>query len=120
NEESIVKSCSALNIELLRKYGSFKSAIFMGLGEGTLVDAIGREFCEATVVEASDRLVAQARVRFAASPTIKLVNAYFETYEQPSEHQVSCVLGNHVLEHLDNPGIVLQKTRAWLTPGGLA
>jgi SAM-dependent methyltransferase len=120
NELSIVKSCAALNLEMVGKYGRFDSAIFMGLGEGALLEALGPSFDEAVVLEGSDILVAQARHRFGPLPKIRLVNTYFETYEPPAGKKVSCLLGNHVLEHLDDPVAVLRRSRDWLAPSGVA
>ena len=37
NEQSIVNTCAMLNIEMVEKYSRFDSAIFMGLGEGSLL-----------------------------------------------------------------------------------
>ena len=120
NEQSIVNTCAMLNIEMVEKYSRFDSAIFMGLGEGSLLERIGPRFDEIVVVEASDLLIAQAQKRFAGLGGVHLVNSYFENYETPPKHKVSCILGNHVLEHLNDPVEVLRKSLGWLKADGIS
>jgi SAM-dependent methyltransferase len=65
-------------------------------------------------------LVVQDRERFSVIPGLRVVNGYFESYDLDRRDRVLCVLGNHVLEHVDDPVEVLKKTRTWLLPDGLA
>ena len=108
-----------LNIEMVGKHSRFDSAIFMGLGEGSLLERIGPRFDEFVVVEASDLLITQAQKRFAGLGGMHLVNSYFENYEPLPKHKVSCILGNHVLEHLNDQVEVLRKSFGWLKPDGI-
>lgn len=120
NAQVIGNSCAAMNLEMIEKYGTFDSAIFMGLGDGSLLEQIGPRFKALAVVEAADVLVLEARRRFAAMQNLQFVTSYFEAYAPASNRQGACILGNHVLEHLDNPVEVLSKTRSWLRPDGIA
>ena len=120
NEQSIVNSCALLNFEMVEKHGRFDSAIFMGLGEGSLLERIGPRFTELCVVEASDVLIEQAKNRFASMRGLHLVHSFFENYKPNPENMVSCVLGNHVLEHLDDPVKVLHKSLGWLKSDGIS
>ena len=120
NAQIIGNSCTAINLEMLEKHGSFDSAIFLGLGDGHLLENIGPRFKSLIVIEASDVLLTQARVRFSSLPALQLVNSYFEAYEPTPGQKVTCILGNHVLEHLDEPVSVLRKTRSWLRSDGVA
>jgi trans-aconitate methyltransferase len=120
NEQSIVNTCAMLNIEMVEKHSRFDSAIFMGLGEGSLLERIGPRFEKIVVVEASDLLIAQAQKRFAGLRGMHLVNSYFEKYEPVRKHKVSCILGNHVLEHLNDPVEVLRKSLGWLSADGIS
>jgi len=99
NAQIIGNSCAAMNLEMLEKYGRLDSAIFMGLGDGSLLELIGQRFEKLIVLEASDLLVTTARERFAGLSGLQLVNSYFEAYEPEEQGKVSCILGNHVLEH---------------------
>ena len=120
NEQSIVNTCAMLNMEMVGKYGQFDSAIFMGLGEGSLLERMGPRFEACFVVEASDFLIARARERFAGLRGMHLINSYFENYEPAHGQEASFILGNHVLEHLTDPVDVLRKTLRWLKPNGIA
>ena len=120
NAQIMGSSCEAINSEMLDKYGTLDSAVFMGLGDGSLLERIGPRFAKVTVVEASDVLVENARQRFAHLLGLQLINAYFEAFEVMSEEKVSCILGNHILEHVNDPIEVLRKSRDWLLPEGIA
>jgi SAM-dependent methyltransferase len=120
NARIMGSSCAAINREMLETFGRPTSAIFMGLGDGTLVERLAPSFERSTVVEASDKLVVEAQMRFSTIPGLAMVNAYFESYDLEPKDRVSCVLGNHVLEHVDDPVKVLRKSRGWLKPDGIA
>jgi len=120
NAQIIGNSCTAINLEMLEKHGRFDSAIFLGLGDGHLLESIGPRFASITVVEGSDQLITQGRGRFGALRGLNLINAYFEAYEPQPGAMVSCILANHVLEHLDDPVSVMRRTRSWLRPDGIA
>lgn len=120
NAQIIGSSCAAVNLEMLEKHGSFSSAVFMGLGDGSLLEQIGPRFSKITVLEASDYLVAQARRQFGGMRGLEIVSTYFEAYQPAPEQKVSCILGNHVLEHLDDPVQVLRRSLGWLKTDGIA
>jgi SAM-dependent methyltransferase len=120
NAQIMGASCANINRELLEKFGESDSAIFMGLGDGTLVERIAPRFKRSLVVEASDLLVDEARTRFANIAGLKVISSFFESFETSPAEKVSCVLGNHVLEHVDEPVHVLRKTQEWLSPRGIA
>jgi len=90
------------------------------LGDGALLERIGSRFRKVIVVEASDILLEEARRRFTHLRGLHLVNAYFEAYHTNPEDRVSCILGNHILEHVEDPIEVLRKSRDWLLPEGIA
>jgi len=120
NEHSIVNSCALLNFEMVEKYGRFDSTILMGLGEGSLLERIDPKFEEFCVVEASDVLIKQAKQRFAGMRGLHLIHSFFENYKPNPNKKVSCILGNHVLEHLDDPVKVLHKSLDWLKTDGIS
>lgn len=120
NAQIIGNSCTAINREMLEKYGRYDSAIFLGIGDGLLLEQIGGKFTDLTVIEGSNVLVEQARTRFGAMRGLKLVASYFENFQLDSDQRVSCILGNHVLEHLTDPVAVLRQTRTWLKRDGIA
>src|ERR1017187_9677978 len=120
NAQIMGSSCAAINREMLEKYGVFDSAVFMGLGDGALLERIGPRFTKVIVVEASNILVKEAQRRFTHLPGLHFVNAYFEAYHTKPQDRVSCILGNHILEHVDDPIEVLRKSRDWLLPQGIA
>jgi 2-polyprenyl-3-methyl-5-hydroxy-6-metoxy-1,4-benzoquinol methylase len=120
NAQIIGNSCSAINFEMVRKHGRFESAVFMGLGDGSLLEQIGPQFRQLTVLEAADLLVNQAREKHAGQAGLQIISTYFENYQPPAAQRAACILGNHILEHLDDPVAVLRSTLNWLQPDGIA
>lgn len=120
NEASVVHACARLNMELIDRLGGSSSALFLGLGEGGLLEMMADRFARSVAVEASATLVSDATKRFSHVPSLTVVRALFETYELPPGQEVHWLLGNHVLEHLDDPVQLLRRSHRWLAPDGRA
>lgn len=120
NERSVVNACAKLNLEMIEKYKGGRSAVFLGLGEGGLLDHMASRFQSSIAVEASAKLVTEARDRFAGLKGLEVVQSFFEDYELAPDKRVDCLLGNHVLEHLDDPVAMLKRSLNWLDSDGLA
>lgn len=120
NAQIIGNSCAMLNMEMLTKYSRFDSTILLGIGDGSLLEQILSKFKEVTVVEGSDRLVNEAKQRFASYAGLQFVNEHFENFQPASGKKVSSILGNHVLEHLEKPVDVIDQSRKWLQSDGIA
>lgn len=120
NEASVVHACARLNLEVIERHAAGASALFLGLGEGGLLELMAERFQRAIAVEASATLVAEARERFVSLPSLAIVHDFFETFALPPGDRVTAILGNHVLEHLDDPVALLRQSLDWLAPAGLA
>jgi SAM-dependent methyltransferase len=85
----------------------------LGYGDGLLTEALQQRFHGAQLLEGSDLLCERARAKHEG---IIVHNALFETFapEQPYD----TVLALHVLEHLDDPALILRRIGRWLAPGG--
>lgn len=85
----------------------------LGVGHGAALDALARSFGRVLVVEGSAELVRRCARRHA---NVQLVESYFETFT--SERRWPNIGMGFVLEHVDDPALVLQRYRALLAPGG--
>lgn len=98
-----------------KKYISGKRAVQMGLGDGYIAANLCNEFDEFTVIEGSDEIIR----KFQPSNTkIHVTKSLFESFN--IQDKFDCLLGNHVLEHVDNPIEIMRHTRSWLKPGAVA
>ena len=95
----------------------FNRGILLELGsfKGEFTKRFLPYFDDITCVEASDISIEEAKRKLG--DTVKFVNSLFETATLPKRYD-NIVL-THVLEHLDNPVLVLKRINdEWLTEGG--
>jgi 2-polyprenyl-3-methyl-5-hydroxy-6-metoxy-1,4-benzoquinol methylase len=88
----------------------------LGYGDGLFLDFLPKHN-NLTILEGSKKLFEKANeeVRKLAS-NAKIVLSLFEEFE--TEQKFDLVIASHVLEHVENPTILLQKVRKWLSPNG--
>ncbi|CAN5787040.1 class I SAM-dependent methyltransferase [soil metagenome] len=91
------------------------NALELGSLKGDFTQRMLPYFDDITCVEASDLAIAEARRRLG--DRVKYVNALFESATLPTRYHN--VVLTHVLEHLDDPVMVLRRINAeWLADGG--
>jgi 2-polyprenyl-3-methyl-5-hydroxy-6-metoxy-1,4-benzoquinol methylase len=88
----------------------------LGYGDGLFLHFL-KNHRSLTVVEGSDKLCKKAKEQAALlNSEAEIVFSFFETYE--SEKKFDVVIASHVLEHVEDPGMLLKKVKNWLTPNG--
>lgn len=91
------------------------SLLELGSYKGNFTERFLPHFVDITCVEASDIAIAEAKEMLGDK--VKFVNALFENVELPQRYD-NIVL-THVLEHLDDPVLVLKRiNEEWLAEGG--
>lgn len=90
------------------------SALELGCYHGAFTERLAKIYPDVTVVEASEECIAIARGR---APLVEFVHSTFEDANLPHGHYDAIFL-IHVLEHLDDPVLVLKRCREWLAPEG--
>ena len=91
-----------------------KPILEMGFGEGTITTPLIQSGCIVEIVEGSSKLCENAKEKYGES--VEVHCQLFENFDPTEKFQT--VLSLHVLEHVDNPGIVVDKIFEWLKPGG--
>lgn len=81
-----------------------------------LIDRFGD--AEYHIVEGSDAIISQYRDQVNPPPSVNIHHAYFEDIAFPSQHFDAVEMG-FVLEHVDDPLLVLERFRDALAIGGL-
>lgn len=104
---------AGLTARAIRYASSRDEYLELGIGHGAALEALAGAFREVLVVEGSGELVRRYTGRF---PNVRLVEALFETWE--SDRRWTSIGMGFVLEHVDDPGLVLRRFRPRLAPGG--
>jgi 2-polyprenyl-3-methyl-5-hydroxy-6-metoxy-1,4-benzoquinol methylase len=109
--------CQKFEIEWVSKFfGQNDKVLDLGFGDGLFLESfLNHE--DFTILEAAPSLVQKANQKIhEAQSRVKIVETLFEEYEPNSKFDL--VIASHVLEHVENPHLVLKKCRDWLRPGG--
>ena len=87
----------------------------LGYGDGLVTQALLQAGVELTVLEGASGLVKVARKEH---PKLNCVHTLFESYTPEADQHFDLVLASHVLEHVDNPALLLQRIHHWLSDEG--
>jgi hypothetical protein len=91
------------------------AALQLGIGDSRIARLLAPDFEAFHVVEGSSELV---RKHTDPRAGYQLFECLFEEFTPEERYDV--LLGNHVLEHVDNPVEILSRVRGWLKPDGKA
>lgn len=91
------------------------SLLELGLGHGYTTALFNRHFQRHVVLEGSSVVIDLFRENYPGL-NIELVEGYFERFT--SSEQFDVVMMGFILEHVDDPGLILRRFRANLRPGG--
>jgi SAM-dependent methyltransferase len=110
----ILSAFDAQRLAILRRAVPAGSTLVdVGAGRGRFVAAATRAGYRASGIEPSDRGVQAAR-----GLGVEVIQASIEDAEIAPCSRDAVTLW-HVLEHLDEPGLALQRIAGWLRPGGI-
>lgn len=91
------------------------SLLELGLGHGFSTACFAPRFSRYQVIDGSPEMIARFRARFDVGH-VDIVEAYFEDFE--TEERFDCIVMGFVLEHVEDPVLVLRRYRRFLAPGG--
>ncbi|MDH0095369.1 class I SAM-dependent methyltransferase [Ectopseudomonas hydrolytica] len=91
------------------------SLLELGLGHGYTTALFNRHFQRHVVLEGSSVVIDLFRENYPGL-NIELVEGYFEHFV--SSEQFDVVMMGFILEHVDDPGLILRRFRDNLRPGG--
>lgn len=90
-------------------------ALQLGLGDGYIARLLAREYDEFVVLEGSDNVIRDFYIKDAGYSVIKTL---FEEYEALDKFDY--LLGNHILEHVDDPVGIMRQAKKSLKKGAKA
>jgi len=100
---------------ITRRFGTCAALLELGVGHGFTVKEFGEHAERHVIVEGSRTVIDLFGVNHPHSKAC-IVESYFETFE--TEERFDVIVMGFVLEHVDDPGIVLERFRRFLKPGG--
>ena len=94
---------------------SLGSILELGIGHGYTTTLLNEHFDRHVIIEGSGAVIEQFR-KDTPLESIEFIESYFEDFE--TEEQFDVVLMGFVLEHVDDPELVLNRFRKFLKPSG--
>jgi SAM-dependent methyltransferase len=111
--------CAERMIRALRSSGA-RSLVSLGIGHQVVgravVDSLAETLSAYTIVEGSSEAIARFEATGPLPSHVRLVHALFEEFEAGAP--VDAVEMGFVLEHVEDPALLLRRYRETLNPGG--
>ena len=85
----------------------------LGIGHGIVLDCLSQSFNSLTVLDGSSKLIEEYTPKY---PNVKFIETLFEEFEP--EKKFEHIGMGFVLEHVDNPSIILKQFSKLLTDNG--
>ncbi len=101
--------------QTLKKWHVDGNALELGSADGIMTQKLCSDFNELTVIDGSQLFLDQL-VKKVNEANIKVVCSLFEEYNTSERYDT--IFMTHILEHLDDPILVLKKAKEWLTDNG--
>lgn len=102
--------------ELIRLRGLIGGrALQLGLGDGYIARLLAKQYREFVILEGSDNVIQDFYDKEAGYTVIKTLFEEFET-----EEKFDFLLGNHILEHVDDPVAIMRQARKSLNSNAKA
>ncbi|MFJ7825273.1 class I SAM-dependent methyltransferase [Psychrobacillus sp. NPDC096623] len=101
----------------LSRYFKGNHVLELGCGDGEMTLLLADSFKSVTVVDGSETMLNECKIRLENKNNIEYHKSYFEDYK--SDKKFDVIIMSHVLEHLDNPVQVLQKISSLLKEDGV-
>lgn len=101
------------NFLTLKPFFQGNKALELGPASGYMTKLLVKEFDAIDLVEGSSSLLEQ----IPNYPNVRKFCAYFEEYETNEKYDT--IIMSHVLEHIEDPILVLKKIYDWLQPDGV-
>ena len=92
------------------------SLLELGLGHGITATTFSPHFKRHVVIDASPAVIANFKQRYPGV-NIEIVESYFEQFDTTEKFDV--IVFGYILEHVDDPVLVLKHFRQFLQPNGL-
>ena len=100
---------------LLHHAGAASSLLELGLGHGYTTDIFSRRFKRHVVLEGSPAVIGNFQDKHPGCRA-EIVETWFENFA--TEERFDVIVMGFILEHVDDPLLILRRFRKFLVPGG--
>ncbi|KDP86755.1 SAM-dependent methyltransferase [Cupriavidus sp. SK-3] len=100
---------------ITHRFGRCDSLLELGLGHGFTARCFSAHAERHVIIEGSPRVIELFRSNHPDSPA-RLVEGYFEDFD--TDERFDVIVMGFILEHVDDPGLLLARYRRFLKPGG--
>lgn len=97
------------------RFGHCGSLLELGIGHGFTTETFSAHTDRHVIVEGSPAVIGQFRRNHPDSQA-EVIEAYFEAFE--TDERFDVIVMGFILEHVDDPGLLLARFRRFLKPGG--
>lgn len=87
----------------------------LGIGHGFSTNRFSQHFARHVVIDGSSSVIEQFQAQYPDSK-VEVVESYFEHFE--SDTRFDLIVMGFILEHVEDPQVVLQRFKQFLAPGG--
>jgi len=95
--------------------GAGNSLLELGLGHGYTTDIFSRSFARHVVLEGSPAVIQHFRAKHPECHA-EIVETWFENFD--TDERFDVIVMGFILEHVDDPLLILRRCREFLAPGG--
>ena len=92
-----------------------ESLLELGLGHGITATTFSPHFKRHVVLDASPAVISNFQKRYPDAK-IDIIECYFENFE--TEERFDIIVLGYILEHVDDPKLILEKFKKFLKPSG--
>lgn len=100
---------------ILNNAGSARSLLEFGLGHGFTTEIFSQRFERHVVLEGSPAIISNFHMRHPGCRA-EIIETYFENFE--TDERFDLIVLGFILEHVDDPLLILRRCREFLAPGG--
>ncbi|MBC2836292.1 class I SAM-dependent methyltransferase [Paragemmobacter straminiformis] len=100
---------------IMARFPSHAHVLELGIGHGLTCNHFAQHFEEYHVIDGSSAVIAKFRKSYPNAP-ITLHEGYFENFE--TDRRFDLIVMGFVLEHVDDPALILRRFRQFLKPNG--
>ena len=95
--------------------GNINSVLELGVGHGYTTQIFSKSFARHKVLEGSQAVIDNFQARFPECKT-EIQQTYFEHFD--TEEKFDAIIMGFILEHVDDPSLILRHYKKYLKPGG--
>jgi 2-polyprenyl-3-methyl-5-hydroxy-6-metoxy-1,4-benzoquinol methylase len=121
DENLLMLNCYAAELCNFCKLKEIRSLLSLGIGHGvlpsTIIKELGKQLDNYTLVEGSSEIIERFKSAIGQISFVELVNSYFENYS--TDRIFDALEIGFVLEHVDDPELVLKRFVSYVRPGGI-